>query len=160
MIYRPHCASIGTSPGTSSSSSSPPSSSPSLVTSIVTIRYNVEVGHIIGSDRFKMASPRKRKRKQDDGSLDEVSIKKSFKGCDRKSCLLTYCDPLPFCFCHATEKYRRQTTPTFNYNYFFLFLSLSLSRCRCAQDGHTSRWYHLSAGQHYCNECFEYFYRR
>lgn len=31
---------------------------------------------------------------------------------------------------------------------------------RCARDGYTSRWYHLSAGQHFCNECFEYFYRR
>lgn len=31
---------------------------------------------------------------------------------------------------------------------------------RCAQSGYTSRWYHLSAGQHFCNECFEYFYRR
>ena len=123
MIYRPHCPSIGTSPGASSSSSSPPSSSPLLVASIVTIRYNVEVGHIIGSNRFKMASPRKRKRKQDDGSLDEVSLKKSFKGCDRKSCLLTYCDPLPFCFCHATEKYGRQTIPTF---IIIIFLSFSL----------------------------------
>ncbi|XP_019850257.1 PREDICTED: lysine-specific histone demethylase 1B-like [Amphimedon queenslandica] len=80
-----------------------------------------------------MASPRKRKRKQGDVSLDEVSSKRSSKGCDRKSCLMTYCDPPPFCFCHATEK--------------------------CAKDGHTSRWYHLSAGQHYCNECFEHFYR-
>ncbi|XP_022088783.1 lysine-specific histone demethylase 1B-like [Acanthaster planci] len=30
---------------------------------------------------------------------------------------------------------------------------------RCAGNGYTSRWYHLSAGEHYCNECFDYFYR-
>ncbi|XP_071804678.1 lysine-specific histone demethylase 2-like [Asterias amurensis] len=30
---------------------------------------------------------------------------------------------------------------------------------RCAGSGYTSRWYHLSAGEHYCNECFDYFYR-
>ncbi|CAH1773154.1 unnamed protein product [Owenia fusiformis] len=34
-------------------------------------------------------------------------------------------------------------------------------RCaaRCCGDGMTSRWYHLSAGEHYCNDCFEYYYR-
>eukprot|EP00057_Strongylocentrotus_purpuratus_P012839 XP_011667313.1 PREDICTED: lysine-specific histone demethylase 1B [Strongylocentrotus purpuratus] len=30
---------------------------------------------------------------------------------------------------------------------------------RCAGAGSTARWYHLSAGEHYCNECFDYFYR-
>jgi len=30
---------------------------------------------------------------------------------------------------------------------------------RCAIDGFTSRWYHLSPGEHFCNECFEHFYR-
>ncbi|XP_071959369.1 lysine-specific histone demethylase 2-like [Antedon mediterranea] len=30
---------------------------------------------------------------------------------------------------------------------------------RCAGDGYTSRWYHLSAGEHFCNECFDYYYR-
>ncbi|XP_033123359.1 lysine-specific histone demethylase 1B-like [Anneissia japonica] len=30
---------------------------------------------------------------------------------------------------------------------------------RCAGDGYTSRWYHLSAGEHFCNECFDFYYR-
>ncbi|XP_065063075.1 lysine-specific histone demethylase 2-like [Rhopilema esculentum] len=29
----------------------------------------------------------------------------------------------------------------------------------CARDGYTSRWYHLSNGEHFCNECFDYTYR-
>ncbi|KAL3208582.1 hypothetical protein MRX96_038988 [Rhipicephalus microplus] len=31
--------------------------------------------------------------------------------------------------------------------------------CRCCGDGYTSRWYHLSSGEHFCNECFDYYYR-
>uniref|UniRef100_A0A0B7ACG4 Amine oxidase n=1 Tax=Arion vulgaris TaxID=1028688 RepID=A0A0B7ACG4_9EUPU len=30
---------------------------------------------------------------------------------------------------------------------------------RCTGSGWTSRWYHLTLGEHYCNECFEYYYR-
>uniref|UniRef100_A0A2R5LMK0 Putative amine oxidase n=1 Tax=Ornithodoros turicata TaxID=34597 RepID=A0A2R5LMK0_9ACAR len=30
---------------------------------------------------------------------------------------------------------------------------------RCCGDGYTSRWYHVSSGEHFCNECFEYYYR-
>uniref|UniRef100_T1IIN9 SWIRM domain-containing protein n=1 Tax=Strigamia maritima TaxID=126957 RepID=T1IIN9_STRMM len=30
---------------------------------------------------------------------------------------------------------------------------------RCAEQGYTSRWYHISQSEHFCNECFEYFYR-
>eukprot|EP00112_Aurelia_sp_Birch-Aquarium-sp1_P011993 Seg2517.4 transcript_id=Seg2517.4/GoldUCD/mRNA.D3Y31 product="Lysine-specific histone demethylase 1B" protein_id=Seg2517.4/GoldUCD/D3Y31 len=29
----------------------------------------------------------------------------------------------------------------------------------CVRDGYTSRWYHVSNGEHFCNECFEHFYR-
>eukprot|EP00794_Sanderia_malayensis_P012038 gene12038-13280_t len=29
----------------------------------------------------------------------------------------------------------------------------------CCKDGYTSRWYHMSNTEHFCNECFEYFYR-
>lgn len=53
------------------------------------------------------------------------------KKCDRRSCDLI--NSSPFCFVQASE--------------------------RCAKGGYTSRWYHISAGQHFCNECFEYFYR-
>ena len=31
---------------------------------------------------------------------------------------------------------------------------------RCAGNGYTSRWYHLSQAEHYCNECFDHYYRR
>lgn len=31
---------------------------------------------------------------------------------------------------------------------------------RCAKNGYTSRWYHLSCGEHFCNECFDHYYRR
>ncbi|XP_062598638.1 lysine-specific histone demethylase 2-like [Saccostrea cucullata] len=30
---------------------------------------------------------------------------------------------------------------------------------RCAGSGYTSRWYHTSAAEHYCNECFDHYYR-
>uniref|UniRef100_A0A8C2JJ23 Lysine demethylase 1B n=1 Tax=Cyprinus carpio TaxID=7962 RepID=A0A8C2JJ23_CYPCA len=30
---------------------------------------------------------------------------------------------------------------------------------RCARNGYTSRWYHLSCGEHFCNECFDHYYR-
>ena len=31
---------------------------------------------------------------------------------------------------------------------------------RCAKNGYTFRWYHLSCGEHFCNECFDHYYRR
>lgn len=40
------------------------------------------------------------------------------------------------------------------FNYFFFSL------LRCAKNGYTSRWYHLSCGEHFCNECFDHYYRR
>lgn len=30
---------------------------------------------------------------------------------------------------------------------------------RCCGDGYTSRWNHISAEEHFCNECFDYYYR-
>lgn len=29
----------------------------------------------------------------------------------------------------------------------------------CARTGNTSRWYHMSDFEHFCNDCFDYFYR-
>ncbi|XP_046839081.1 lysine-specific histone demethylase 1B-like [Xenia sp. Carnegie-2017] len=29
----------------------------------------------------------------------------------------------------------------------------------CCGKGYTSRWYHLSDGEHFCNECFDHYYR-
>ncbi|CAB1320437.1 unnamed protein product [Coregonus sp. 'balchen'] len=33
------------------------------------------------------------------------------------------------------------------------------SEKKCAKNGYTSRWYHLSCGEHFCNECFDHYYR-
>ncbi|XP_014681007.1 PREDICTED: lysine-specific histone demethylase 1B-like isoform X2 [Priapulus caudatus] len=30
---------------------------------------------------------------------------------------------------------------------------------RCAGMSYTSRWYHLTSGEHFCNDCFDHFYR-
>ncbi|KAK3087785.1 hypothetical protein FSP39_010562 [Pinctada imbricata] len=30
---------------------------------------------------------------------------------------------------------------------------------KCCGRGYTSRWYHVSPAEHFCNECFEFFYR-
>ncbi|EEC20158.1 amine oxidase, putative, partial [Ixodes scapularis] len=30
---------------------------------------------------------------------------------------------------------------------------------RCCGDGYTSRWNHISSEEHFCNECFDYYYR-
>ena len=98
-----------------------------------------------------MSSPRKRKLSAKTQVDEEEPTVKKLKPCDRRSCQETYTD-LPYCFCHATERLIKFITNQSD---------LSVSNIyRCAKDGNTSRWYHLSAGQHYCNECFEYFYRR
>lgn len=69
-------------------------------------------------------------RKRRGSALSNSPSDKDRKCCDRKCC-----DTVPpYCFVQASE--------------------------RCAKTGYTSRWYHLSVGQHYCNECFEHFYRK
>ncbi|XP_070534432.1 lysine-specific histone demethylase 2-like [Ptychodera flava] len=61
---------------------------------------------------------------------EEVPVKKSLKSCEKTGCPTRR----PVCFVAVTEK--------------------------CAgRSGSTSRWYHLSGGEHYCNECFEHYYR-
>eukprot|EP00731_Ephydatia_muelleri_P010985 Em0005g1571a len=53
----------------------------------------------------------------------------------QKKCEKKCCDTVrPYCFVQASE--------------------------RCAKAGYTARWNHLSLGQHFCNECFEHFYRK
>ncbi|XP_046376343.1 lysine-specific histone demethylase 1B-like [Haliotis rufescens] len=54
---------------------------------------------------------------------------KPVKRCPTKGCAAT----TPICFAKSTEK--------------------------CCGSGYTSRWYHMSSGEHFCNECFEHFYR-
>ena len=98
---------------------------------------------------------RKRKqsaKKREEGSEDEPVAKRN-KGCDRRLCQDIYHDP-PHCFCKATDKLAGMPLRS------ACVSGVCVCVCRCAGGGHTSRWYHLSAGQHYCNECFEYFYRR
>ncbi|XP_076850208.1 lysine-specific histone demethylase 2 [Brachyhypopomus gauderio] len=69
------------------------------------------------------------KRKTTDTEEEEEQTEKKFRKCEKAGCLATY----PVCFASASE--------------------------RCAKNGYTSRWYHLSCGEHFCNECFDHYYR-
>lgn len=75
------------------------------------------------------ASSRSHKRKSFGKEEEEGGSKKHVRKCERAGCP----SKAPICFAGASEK--------------------------CVRDGYTSRWYHVSAGEHFCNECFEYFYR-
>uniref|UniRef100_A0A452SVE7 Lysine demethylase 1B n=1 Tax=Ursus americanus TaxID=9643 RepID=A0A452SVE7_URSAM len=54
---------------------------------------------------------------------------KKYRRCEKSGCTVA----CPVCFASASE--------------------------RCAKNGYTSRWYHLSCGEHFCNECFDHYYR-
>lgn len=60
---------------------------------------------------------------------DEDFLEKKYRKCEKAGCTAT----CPVCFASAAE--------------------------RCAKNGYTSRWYHLSCGEHFCNECFDHYYR-
>uniref|UniRef100_A0A670IEK9 Flavin-containing amine oxidase domain-containing protein 1 n=1 Tax=Podarcis muralis TaxID=64176 RepID=A0A670IEK9_PODMU len=60
---------------------------------------------------------------------DEDTSEKKYRKCEKAGCTAT----CPVCFASAAE--------------------------RCAKNGYTSRWYHLSCGEHFCNECFDHYYR-
>ncbi|XP_010621225.1 lysine-specific histone demethylase 1B isoform X3 [Fukomys damarensis] len=61
---------------------------------------------------------------------DEDGVsEKKYRKCEKAGCTAT----CPVCFASASE--------------------------RCAKNGYTSRWYHLSCGEHFCNECFDHYYR-
>ncbi|XP_064409552.1 lysine-specific histone demethylase 2 isoform X3 [Latimeria chalumnae] len=60
---------------------------------------------------------------------EEDPSEKKYRKCEKAGCTATY----PVCFASAAE--------------------------RCAKNGYTSRWYHLSCGEHFCNECFDLYYR-
>lgn len=60
---------------------------------------------------------------------DEDFLEKKYRKCEKAGCTAT----CPVCFASASE--------------------------RCAKNGYTSRWYHLSCGEHFCNECFDHYYR-
>ena len=43
----------------------------------------------------------------------------------------------------------------------FIFTFHYFTYCtRCSGSGYTSRWYHMSDGEHFCNACFDHMYRR
>lgn len=75
--------------------------------------------------------PKKKRKSSSKGSTKEKYSRTSVKKCEKRGCEEFRVHPK--CFIQATEK--------------------------CAIDGFTSRWYHLSPGEHFCNECFEHFYR-
>ncbi|XP_073188010.1 lysine-specific histone demethylase 2 isoform X3 [Lepidochelys kempii] len=60
---------------------------------------------------------------------DDDASEKKYRKCEKAGCTAT----CPVCFASAAE--------------------------RCAKNGYTSRWYHLSCGEHFCNECFDHYYR-
>ncbi|XP_053323020.1 lysine-specific histone demethylase 2 [Spea bombifrons] len=60
---------------------------------------------------------------------DDDFSEKKYRKCEKAGCTAA----CPVCFASAAE--------------------------RCAKNGYTSRWYHLSCGEHFCNECFDHYYR-
>uniref|UniRef100_A0A673T9F7 Lysine demethylase 1B n=1 Tax=Suricata suricatta TaxID=37032 RepID=A0A673T9F7_SURSU len=60
---------------------------------------------------------------------EDGSSEKKYRRCEKSGCTAA----CPVCFASASE--------------------------RCAKNGYTSRWYHLSCGEHFCNECFDHYYR-
>ncbi|XP_077348380.1 lysine-specific histone demethylase 2 [Lithobates pipiens] len=76
------------------------------------------------------SSVRQVKRKANEAlDDDEDFLEKKYRKCEKAGCTAT----CPVCFASASE--------------------------RCAKNGYTSRWYHLSCGEHFCNECFDHYYR-
>ncbi|XP_060100139.1 lysine-specific histone demethylase 2 [Heteronotia binoei] len=70
-----------------------------------------------------------RRKAADAAEEDEDTSEKKYRKCEKAGCTAT----CPVCFASAAE--------------------------RCAKNGYTSRWYHLSCGEHFCNECFDHYYR-
>ncbi|KAF6109298.1 lysine demethylase 1B [Phyllostomus discolor] len=60
---------------------------------------------------------------------EDGGSEKKYRKCEKAGCTAT----CPVCFASTSE--------------------------RCAKNGYTSRWYHLSCGEHFCNECFDHYYR-
>uniref|UniRef100_W5MFG8 [histone-H3]-N(6),N(6)-dimethyl-L-lysine(4) FAD-dependent demethylase n=3 Tax=Lepisosteus oculatus TaxID=7918 RepID=W5MFG8_LEPOC len=82
-----------------------------------------------GENQPLRSSGRQAKRKATEAEEDEDLSEKKYRKCEKAGCTATY----PVCFASASE--------------------------RCAKNGYTSRWYHLSCGEHFCNECFDHYYR-
>uniref|UniRef100_A0A3B5PW19 Lysine demethylase 1B n=1 Tax=Xiphophorus maculatus TaxID=8083 RepID=A0A3B5PW19_XIPMA len=69
------------------------------------------------------------KRKATETEEEDEQAEKKYRKCEKAGCSAIY----PVCFASASD--------------------------RCAKNGYTSRWYHLSCGEHFCNECFDHSYR-
>ncbi|XP_041104008.1 lysine-specific histone demethylase 1B [Polyodon spathula] len=80
-------------------------------------------------DQPLRSSGRQAKRKATETEEEDDISEKKYRKCEKAGCTATY----PVCFASASE--------------------------RCAKNGYTSRWYHLSCGEHFCNECFDHYYR-
>ncbi|KAM5158411.1 lysine-specific histone demethylase 2 [Mantella aurantiaca] len=83
------------------------------------------------SDSLPVRSSVRQVKKKANESLDDDDdfSEKKYRKCEKAGCTAT----CPVCFASAAE--------------------------RCAKNGYTSRWYHLSCGEHFCNECFDHYYR-
>ncbi|KAG8571873.1 hypothetical protein GDO81_011814 [Engystomops pustulosus] len=76
------------------------------------------------------SSGRQVRKKASEAIEDEEDfLEKKYRKCEKAGCTAA----CPVCFASAAE--------------------------RCAKNGYTSRWYHLSCGEHFCNECFDHYYR-
>ncbi|KAK5602237.1 Lysine-specific histone demethylase 1B [Crenichthys baileyi] len=79
--------------------------------------------------RSKTLPPGQSKRKATETEEEDEQAEKKYRKCEKAGCSAMY----PVCFASASD--------------------------RCAKNGYTSRWYHLSCGEHFCNECFDHYYR-
>uniref|UniRef100_A0A669F8D0 Lysine demethylase 1B n=1 Tax=Oreochromis niloticus TaxID=8128 RepID=A0A669F8D0_ORENI len=86
-------------------------------------------GESPGDGQTLRSSGRQSKRKATDTEEEDDQSEKKYRKCEKAGCSAMY----PVCFASASE--------------------------RCAKNGYTSRWYHLSCGEHFCNECFDHYYR-
>uniref|UniRef100_A0A8C2XBT4 Lysine demethylase 1B n=1 Tax=Cyclopterus lumpus TaxID=8103 RepID=A0A8C2XBT4_CYCLU len=86
-------------------------------------------GESPGDGQTLRSSGRQTNVKATDTEEEDDQSEKKYRKCEKAGCSATY----PVCFASASD--------------------------RCAKNGYTSRWYHLSCGEHFCNECFDHYYR-
>uniref|UniRef100_A0A8C7BYS8 Lysine demethylase 1B n=1 Tax=Neovison vison TaxID=452646 RepID=A0A8C7BYS8_NEOVI len=101
-----------------------------------------------------MATPRRRTKKKAsfDHSPDSLPLRSSGRQAKKKATETTDEDEDG----GSEKKYRRCEKSGCTVACPVCFASASE---RCAKNGYTSRWYHLSCGEHFCNECFDHYYR-
>ncbi|XP_052764586.1 lysine-specific histone demethylase 1B-like [Mya arenaria] len=81
------------------------------------------------SSRKPSRQSTKRKAASDAADSDSAKVEKKVRSCPKNTCPAK----APICFARVSST--------------------------CCGNGYTSRWYHITAGEHFCNECFEHFYR-